>query len=502
VKLIAVMTLVRLGRSVGLAFGVALGASPVLAGALYQLNGASTMGATPSSSTPTGPIKKASPERLTLGLDILSTEFQAYRTAVAQGKAKRAAFATNQTVARVIDDRVVVDAVAADDPETLKADLEALGAAVTGVAGRMVSALIPLDKLPALEALDVLKFARPALATTRSGAVNSQGDPAQRSDSARADLGVDGTGSTVGVLSDSFNCSGDGSYAADQSSGDLPAGVNVLADFSTSVSSTCTDEGRAMAQIVHDVAPGAGLAFHTAFMGEADFAQGILDLAAAGSTIIVDDVFYYAEPMFQDGVIAQAADAVKAAGVPYFSAAGNDGRQAYQSAFTDSGRIGYLGGTLHDFDPGPAVDTRLAIQQTDQGTYVLQWSDPFFTVSGAPGAATDLDICFYSPADAATPIGCSSDFNEGFDPIEMATLIGTAPFGISIEKWSGPNPAQIKLISFGSMTFHRHLRRDQYRRPERSRQCGGGQCSRGCCLFPHPVFRSNPAGPELLFVRR
>ncbi len=64
-----------------------------------------------------------------------------------------------------------------------------------------------------------------------------------------------------------------------------------------------------MAQIVYDVAPGAGLAFHTAFNGEADFAQGILDLAAAGSTIIVDDVFYFAEPMFQDGVIAQAVDA-------------------------------------------------------------------------------------------------------------------------------------------------------------------------------------------------
>jgi hypothetical protein len=38
-----------------------------------------------------------------------------------------------------------------------------------------------------------------------------------------------------------------------------------------------------------------------------------------GAKVINDDVIYYAEPMFQDGPIAQAVDAVKAAGVAYFS---------------------------------------------------------------------------------------------------------------------------------------------------------------------------------------
>ena len=100
------------------------------------------------------------------------------------------------------------------------------------------------------------------------------------------------------MLSDSFNCSGNGSYAADQASGDLPAGVNILDDTAFPRG----NEGRAMAQIVHDVAPGAGLAFHTAFNGEADFAQGIRDLAAAGSSVIVDDIIYFAELMFQDAL--------------------------------------------------------------------------------------------------------------------------------------------------------------------------------------------------------
>jgi hypothetical protein len=63
-----------------------------------------------------------------------------------------------------------------------------------------------------------------------------------------------------------------------------------------------------MAEIVHDVAPGAKIAFHTANLGQAGFASGIGKLADAGWNIIVDDVIYFAEPMFQDGIIAQAVD--------------------------------------------------------------------------------------------------------------------------------------------------------------------------------------------------
>jgi hypothetical protein len=62
-----------------------------------------------------------------------------------------------------------------------------------------------------------------------------------------------------------------------------------------------------MAQLVHRIAPGAQLYFHTAFNSEADFAQGIRDLAAAGAKIIVDDVTYFDEPFFQDGGVIQKA---------------------------------------------------------------------------------------------------------------------------------------------------------------------------------------------------
>ena len=54
---------------------------------------------------------------------------------------------------------------------------------------------------------------------------------------------------------------------------------------------------------------------------------GIVDLADAGAKVINDDVIYFAEPMFQDGIVAQAVDPVKTRGVSYFSAAQNDGRR-------------------------------------------------------------------------------------------------------------------------------------------------------------------------------
>ena len=93
----------------------------------------------------------------------------------------------------------------------------------------------------------------------------------------------------------------------------------------------CIDEGRAMAQIVYDMAPGAEILFHTGYATKPDYANAITTLAAAGADIIVDDLLYLNEPMFQDGVVAQAVDSVAANGVVYFAAAGNAGSKSYEA---------------------------------------------------------------------------------------------------------------------------------------------------------------------------
>ena len=128
----------------------------------------------------------------------------------------------------------------------------------------------------------------------------------------------------VGVLSDGVD-----SLAARQASGDLPPACPQAGACVQVVSARAGDgdEGTAMLEIVHDLAPGAKLYFATAVDGDASFAANILALKNTyGCDIIVDDITYFDEGAFQDGVIAQAVNTVTAAGALFFSSAGNSGR--------------------------------------------------------------------------------------------------------------------------------------------------------------------------------
>ncbi len=146
---------------------------------------------------------------------------------------------------------MVIDTAASGDPEALAADLRALGANKVTVFGRMVSARLSIPAIPGLRGLSSPQLARPAYAATHVDDVTSQGDVATRADIGRTAFGVDGTGVTVGTLSDSYNCLG--GAAAGVASGDLPAGVIVLDEGP----SPATDEGRGLMEIIHDVARGA-----------------------------------------------------------------------------------------------------------------------------------------------------------------------------------------------------------------------------------------------------
>ena len=227
-----------------------------------------------------------------------------------------------------------------------------------------MTALLQASGLPGLTQV------RASMPRTRAtGPVALQGDFVQGSSALRTQYAtLTGKGLTVGVLSDSYDCyayyashnysktgNGYNGYAAngfaataadDVASGALPAGVTVLeeascADYGGPQLPPYSDEGRAMLQIVHAVAPGAQLVFRTASNSEADFASGITQLQKAGAQIIVDDEGYPDEPFFQDGVIAQAVDAAATAGVAYFSAAGNDGQHSYRD---DHAAVHYAGG--------------------------------------------------------------------------------------------------------------------------------------------------------------
>jgi hypothetical protein len=69
---------------------------------------------------------------------------------------------------RIVEDRVVIDAVASGDVQALKADLDRLGMQNAIAAGRIVSGQLPIRAIDALEGLASLQFARPAYSTTHT----------------------------------------------------------------------------------------------------------------------------------------------------------------------------------------------------------------------------------------------------------------------------------------------------------------------------------------------
>lgn len=352
---------------------------------------------------------------------------------------------------------VTIEAIAAESVGALLSDLQSLGLEGGAAFGKLVSGRLPLSAVSAAEFLPTLQFISLSQPVRRVGIATNQGDTAMQTDLARVTFGVDGAGISIGILSDSYDQLG--GEAADIASGDLPTDVLVLDDTGAGVN---IDEGRAMAQLIHDIAPGASLLFRTAFNGRPDFAQGILDLAAAGADVIVDDIGYLDAPMFQDGVIAQAVDQVVANGVVYFSAAGNSESNSYEAPYLDSGITVDFGGglvltNLHAFDPTDPTGAASTVQELtlSNGQFLqfsVQWDQPFAS-SGGAGSASDIDVVLVD-ADMDIITG-SANTNFGGDAVEIFsyqnTTGATQTVGLIIGVFGGPVPGRIKWINFGNV---------------------------------------------------
>jgi Subtilase family len=282
--------------------------------------------------------------------------------------------------------------------------------------GRVHGHVHPADLLELAGHPDV-KFIREADGyRTNVGAVTSQGYVSHAANKVVA-LGITGAGVTVGVLSDSARPA---TVATLIASGDLPADVIVVPGQSGP--SNGADEGAAMMEIVHDMAPGAKLVFATADLGQASFANNIHTLRFTyHCDIIVDDVTYFAEGAFQDGTIAKAVNDVTADGALYFSSAANSGNISsgssgtWEGDFVNGGAVsGVLGaagetGFFHAFS-GQPYDL---LTSAGDGIISLKWSDPL------AGAANDYDL-FALNSTGSTLKGFSAAAQSGTqDPFEI-----------------------------------------------------------------------------------
>jgi hypothetical protein len=412
-------------------------------------------------------LVKTSPSLAKLDNSLLHFK-QAYDNALATGDRSTLNLSSLNSRARVRYESplaapsVLVDVIVSGDAKIARAQLEQLGFKTSAVFRDDIGGWMPVDRAADAAALGNLRFVKTAMMHTRATTpdpVAYEGDYVQRSFFVRqANPALIGTGVTVGLISDSFNCAAVDNatskvhiddYADDVALGALPVGVNVIKEDPATAAGPCpgTDEGRALAQIIYAIAPGAQIAFYTADGSEADFAQGILTLAlpsqyqdpngltGGGAQIIDDDVGYFDEPIYQEGEVGLAIDQVASgtetvtvkgtatpvtfAPVAYFSSAGNEGTNSYENLapqFTGTPATGApnAGETILNMDTSAATQTYylpITIPPLAAGdAYVISlfWDQPYQTSTGTgdagdvngdpgvangPGAASVMDIC-------------------------------------------------------------------------------------------------------------
>lgn len=258
------------------------------------------------------------------------------------------------------------------------------------------------------------------------GPVPVEADAPLRSAEAREAFGVDGSGVTVGIMSDSFaQTEWPASWADDVAAGALPGPGNpcgrtqpieIISDTTGG-----SDEGRAMAQLVHGIAPGADLMFADAGTSDIAAAENIVALAEAGADIIVDDITWPQEAYFQKSFMSAAIDYVQRThGVAYFTSAGNANGVGSQGASSGAPVASWqtshyrpmacpswvavdAGADCLDFDPGlaeVAYDTLLVDAESGGAAslrVLASIGEPVF------GVTTAYEVRFYrdNPGDAA-----------------------------------------------------------------------------------------------------
>ncbi len=328
---------------------------------------------------------------------------------------------------------------------------------------------------------------------TNVGLVTSQGAALLHSDQVNA-AGITGQGITIGIISDSFDAVPESVTSAsdDVKSGDLPnmgvadgrPGLKFLSDGSGDFDND-TDEGRAMAQIAYDVAPGISMCFITAAFSETSFAANVRRLrtdSSCAADIIVDDSADYGEPWFSDGQAAQAVNDVVTSStlngkkVAYFSSAGNDNGFAYASplrfiANTDARALSGqgvdlstipssidTGGGFHNFNPNSgstAIAQKLTLSGVaDSGGIVLimQWDDLFD--AKPTGITTALKLLIFNSSGKYVTQLDSTDPFAANEPILANELTndGTYYFVISRTGQGSHLASQVRyvFISFGA----------------------------------------------------
>ena len=392
----------------------------------------------------------------------LSSHLVALADATSAGLSKSVAAARSAGALRLAPDGKVQVFIAMNDLAEVD-NLATLGASIERINEELgiVQAWVPVDALRDLSSLRSVQHVRlPDYPYLNAGSIETEGDAVLKSDELRTALGVDGTGVTIGVISD-----GVAGLATSQGLGDLPtvdtSTCNVVAESPTAPASGA--EGTAMLEIIHDIAPGAALMFgHFGFNyngTDLDFNDAV-DCLAANADIVVDDIGFFAVGPY-DGTSFVSQNTAAALNGPgpitgYFTAVGNMAQAHYQNPYVASSTT-LLGSdidpllppddtwVLHEFDAtggpkgtkhagvvdAPADGNRLILPPEGSLIIFVLWDDPWGSSLNDYdlfiGDGSDLYVCggdFQGPGPNSFPAEACFWENTGLTDLELDFMIG------------------------------------------------------------------------------
>jgi hypothetical protein len=364
-------------------------------------------------------------------------------------------------------------------------EMEALGAVVEiqSEAGDTVQARVPIRALPRIAALGYVKSVTPPnYGHVNVGSRLTEGDALLDFNDVRTNFGVDGSGVTIGVISDgiyglqdainsadlpvtNFNRVGgkltsttDGVIAQSfRSDRDLEAGLSP---------GTRGAEGTAMLEIVHDIAPGAQLRFAN-FATSLEF-NAAVDFLAANSDVVVDDITWFTPPYDQTSTIS--TNTATELNKPenrirgYYTSVANQALNHYQEDYVawtefdcgDDGtkchRFSATTNTTNAFNLSPRPSNPILVNNGRTAVVFFSWDDTFGNTT------TDYDLCVFRN-DTGQLVDCSATDNTQTDePTEFLPFTNNTGanrfYDIVIFNFNGASPPRtLELFVLGTATL-------------------------------------------------
>ena len=310
------------------------------------------------------------------------------------------------------------------------------GGTVEAVAGDLVQALLPLASISAVAADSAVTLVRqPARAVPQAVTVGEE--VAALNAAGYTASGFDGTGTKVAIIDLGFT-----GYAA-LLGNELPASVTTQ-DSCGGALTTASEHGTAVAEIVHEVAPGAQL-FLICIDSEVTLASAEAYAKAQGIKIVSHSLGWF-NTAKGDGTgalgspDATVADA-RANGILWVNSAGNSAQIHWSGTYVDDGS------GLNLFSVGTNVN-QFTLTGGATACIELKWN-------AWPTTHLDYDLGLYRMSDSTNVASSVIDQFGGTNipPTEEICYTNpgaTANFGVAIGRFDAPSSPRLDLFVLGA----------------------------------------------------